>query len=365
MKRLVVGGLLCCLVACQSALPSATPTSEASATPLLAASATLAPTAIPTAFPTLVWPTYIAPTLAPFPLDADAPDPNDASTGSIPPNSSVPLALQPNDHFYFSRPIRAIEFTRPVPSSRYGALQTGGDEPDAHIGLDISVDSGTPILAAAPGTVIWASYGLLYNSPNYIQDPYGIAIVIRHDFGYDGEPLFTVYAHLSEAKVDVGQRVERGEVIALSGNTGQSTGPHLHFEVRVGTNTIYFTRNPELWLAPPQDWGVLAGRVASTNGTLQFNHLLEITSLDSGRRYTTYSYATEFKLLPDDYYRENFVLGDLPAGRYEIAIPYFGVWRRIEVDVQPGIVTYFDFRGTNGYNLDLPADPPPANVPNN
>jgi hypothetical protein len=276
-----------------------------------------------------------------------------------------PLALSPIEHFYFQRPVANADLGSLIPSQRYGVLQEAGDVHDAHLGLDIGLNERTPVLAAAGGTVTWASYGLLYNSIYYIDDPYGISVVIRHDFGIDGERLYTVYAHLNEAQVEVGQRVERGEVIGLSGNTGMSTGPHLHFEVRVGANTLYSTRNPELWIAPPEGSGVLVGRIATTRDALLMNKLVEIRNLESGRLYTMYSYATDLKLLPDASFRENFTLGDLPSGRYEVAIPYLGVWRRVEVEIRPGAVTYFQFKGTDGYTFDPPALPSPIEVPSN
>jgi murein DD-endopeptidase MepM/ murein hydrolase activator NlpD len=353
--------VLVLLVGCQSATPS--PTFSVEPATNTVAQTQIPPTLAPTEIPTspsvdLAWPTYVAPTLAPFPLSENEMIP---VVPIIPANFSAPVALTPQDHLYFSLPVEERDINNSMPSQRYGTVQEG-TEADAHLGLDLSINTGTPVLAAAPGTVVWASYGLLFNSEFYIDDPYGISVVIRHDFGYDGKRLFTIYAHLSEANVEVGEYVERGEVIARSGSTGQSTGPHLHFEVRLGTNTIYFTRNPELWIAS-EDRGVLAGRITTSRDALLFNKLVEITSRETGQRWTMYTYATEFRLLPDDYYDENFVLSDLPEGTYEIAIPYLGVWQRVDVEIRPGMVTYFDFRGTNGYDFDPPAIPALGFVP--
>lgn len=352
------------LTACTpfTATPTLTPIAPVAAT--RTATSTVTPSATATLAPEdLAWPTYEAGTLAPFPLSQAELSVTELPIPPAAPNSDLPLALSPLDHFYFQRPVSHGDLGTLISSQRYGVLQEAGDVHDAHLGLDIGLDSRTPVLAAAGGTVIWASYGLMYKSVNYIDDPYGISVVIRHDFGVDGERLYTVYAHLSEAQVEVGERVERGEVIALSGNTGLSTGPHLHFEVRLGTNTLYFTRNPELWIAPAEGNGVLVGRVATTRGALLMNKLVEVRSKDTGKLYTMYTYATEFKLLPDDRYRENYVLSGLPAGVYDLAIPYLGVWRRVEVEITSGAVTYFDFKGTEGYDFSLPAEPRPANLP--
>lgn len=87
-----------------------------------------------------------------------------------------------------------------------------------HTGIDISNVVGTPVLAPADGRVksIWKDRFL------------GLALKIDHGYGIE-----TVYGHLHKVLVKVGQRVKRGEKIALMGNTGRSTGPHLHYEVHV------------------------------------------------------------------------------------------------------------------------------------
>ena len=85
-----------------------------------------------------------------------------------------------------------------------------------HQGVDLAVSTGTQVMAAAAGTVITAKY----------SDGYGNYVQIDHGYG-----IVTTYAHLNSITVSVGQSVDRGELIAYSGNTGNSTGPHLHFEV--------------------------------------------------------------------------------------------------------------------------------------
>ncbi len=87
-----------------------------------------------------------------------------------------------------------------------------------HEGLDIANTPGTPIVAPADGTVVYASQ----------EGGYGNVIVIDHGLG-----IKTRYAHLSKIDVHLGDRVRRGQLIAAIGNTGRSTGPHLHYEVRI------------------------------------------------------------------------------------------------------------------------------------
>jgi murein DD-endopeptidase MepM/ murein hydrolase activator NlpD len=88
---------------------------------------------------------------------------------------------------------------------------------DFHEGLDIEIPEGTPVYASKAGRVVLAGQ----------NGGYGIEVVIDHGGGYR-----TTYGHLSEIRVYRGQFVEGGQRIALSGNTGLSTGPHLHFEIR-------------------------------------------------------------------------------------------------------------------------------------
>ena len=86
-----------------------------------------------------------------------------------------------------------------------------------HEGIDIAVPAGTPVRAAAPGRVVFAGWG----------GGYGYLVSIDH-----GSGVVTRYAHNSRLAVRVGQRVARGQIIAYSGSTGNSTGPHVHFEIR-------------------------------------------------------------------------------------------------------------------------------------
>lgn len=88
---------------------------------------------------------------------------------------------------------------------------------DFHPGIDFGCNVGTPIKAAANGKVIYAGR----------KGGYGLAVVLRHKGGFT-----TIYGHLSYIRVKRGQYVDAGKIIAKSGNTGRSTGPHLHFEVR-------------------------------------------------------------------------------------------------------------------------------------
>jgi murein DD-endopeptidase MepM/ murein hydrolase activator NlpD len=116
-------------------------------------------------------------------------------------------------------------------------------------------------------------------------------VVIRHDFGYKGQTLYTVYGHMSRIDVSRGERVETGDMLGLSGATGNVTGPHLHFEVRIGKNNFSRSRNPELWLSPPQGWGILAGRIMDDQANLLQREEVIITSKETGEKYTVKTYG--------------------------------------------------------------------------
>jgi murein DD-endopeptidase MepM/ murein hydrolase activator NlpD len=298
----------------------------------------------------------ITPAAVITPLRFDLPTPGvEPISAWRPPLYPVPWALNQFDHFYFARPIAADNVNWPLPSYRYGGVFFADV---THSGVDIPADPGVPVIAAGPGTVIWAGWGLFSDDPLNEKDAYGIAVAIRHDFGYQSEPLYTIYAHLSAENVTVGQWVNTGDLLGEVGDTGYTTGPHLHFEVRIGENSYFSTRNPELWIAPPEGWGVLAGRVMDSSRKAIHQLPVYIRSLDTNREWTVYTYGPE-AVRPDDYYNENMVISDLPAGRYRIMINYDSKFKYHTVEIIPGQVTYFTFRGEYGYSRALPPPPTP------
>ncbi|MBI3361787.1 MAG: M23 family metallopeptidase [Chloroflexi bacterium] len=196
--------------------PTATPTAvEATPTPGL----TLTPTlATEIAMPTISAENplrFVFPTPGPLPV-----------SGWRPPQVQVPLSLRPEDHYWFARPIAADRVNWPHPFYRYGGTYYGLMA--IHAGVDFDSPTGTPVYAAGPGVVVWTGYGLYGANPPE-DDPYGLAVAIRHDFGYRGQVLYTLYGHLSKINVWVDQTVKTGDLLGAVGETGNVTGPHLHF----------------------------------------------------------------------------------------------------------------------------------------
>lgn len=117
----------------------------------------------------------------------------------------------------------SIPFGHPVTAPHRFSSGYGMRNGRPHRGADFAAPVGTPILAGADGVVTYAGW----------LSSYGKLIKIRHSNGYE-----TRYAHLNKIRVKVGQRVSRGQRIGDMGNTGRSTGPHLHYEVRKNGNAV-------------------------------------------------------------------------------------------------------------------------------
>ena len=122
------------------------------------------------------------------------------------------------DYFDFSTMLIPITHKAPL-GSRYGVR-----DHRLHRGVDVSIIRDEPVVAAFPGTVVVSKYN---------QGGYGHYVMVEHENG-----LSTLYGHLSERLVKVGEKVYPGDIVGLAGNTGKSSGAHLHFEIRYGEINI-------------------------------------------------------------------------------------------------------------------------------
>jgi len=230
-----------------------------------------------------------------------------------PPALSVPFARQPWDHYWFIRPVASNYNNEGLGFYPYGA---NGDLNDLriHHGVDFPNPVGVEIRAAADGVVIWADKGH-FNEFESIT-AYGNCVVIQHDFGYKGQPVYTLYAHMSGIVATKDQRVKAGDVIGLIGATGQVTGPHVHFEVRVGRDSYFAVRNPMLWMAPYVGTGTIVGSMLFPNRRPVNDAVITLINRATGRVVQTTTTYAGFGANSDDNWQENFLFGDVPAGIY-------------------------------------------------
>jgi murein DD-endopeptidase MepM/ murein hydrolase activator NlpD len=147
------------------------------------------------------------------------------ATRLLPPGTNLtPLVL--------SWPMTGARVTQPFGPSTLLLEPSLGPFPHFHTGIDIAAPLGTPVLAAADGIVV----GVAHTSVGY-----GNYVMIAHGGG-----VITLYAHLLETDVSLGDRVARGKKIGLEGSSGLSTGPHVHFEVRINDQVV----DPMRYLTP-------------------------------------------------------------------------------------------------------------------
>jgi murein DD-endopeptidase MepM/ murein hydrolase activator NlpD len=317
----IIGLVLLTLAACQSPTPE--PTITATATEdivALSLSFTPIPTialATATPIPTTTASDTPQPTAIPFtatimpsPLPSHTTAPTRTSAPTI-----TPILAQV-DHYWLQRPIAQedgnthwVDRTYP-----YGGTQFGTRE--VHLGVEFVNPRFTPVYVAAEGRVLFAgSDTAIQFGPE--RDYYGNLVVIEHPLqSPDGLPIYTLYGHLQDVEVSEGQTLVIGQRIGRIGDSGIAEGPHLHFEVRVGDAYNYRnTRNPELWIEPYRGYGTLAGHVTGITNTEGI--VLQVQS-DTVQR-EAYTYGGN-RVNPDPAWRENFTLGDLPAGQYEVFI---------------------------------------------
>ncbi len=115
-------------------------------------------------------------------------------------------------------------------NSEFGRRPSPWEEgTEFHPGLDIAADTGTPVHAPAPSSVVFAGR----------QPDFGLTVILEH-----GHDIRSIYGHLSKVLVSAGQTVGRGQLIALTGNSGKSTGPHLHYQILVKGQPV----NPRAYL---------------------------------------------------------------------------------------------------------------------
>ncbi len=210
-----------------------------------------------------------------------------------------------------------------------------------HFGIDIAGSYGTPIVAIGPGTVTHAGPDDETNLLGPWPDFYGQAVVIEHDRRWRGQPVYSLYGHVSRTMVAVGQTVEAGDLIAEVGQGGVAIGPHLHLEIRVGAGGYFDTRNPDLWVQPDPGFGVIAGRVVDHQGYFVPQQLVTLHRASNAGKFwrQTYTYPDN-QVNWDSEYVETFTFSDVPAGRYLLKTFFDGRQLTIPVTVKDGEVSF-------------------------
>lgn len=248
--------------------------------------------------------------------------PTEPAAESVPTATPLPTFTPPAlprtpdwEHFWLRRPVPEGSTVWTDKAYPYGS--TRGGELRAHHGVEFNVPAGTQVLASASGTVVNAGPDdeELIGAEN---DFYGNVVVVRHDSGLGDKAVFSLYGHLSEVLVEVGDKVQSYDLIALSGASGVADGPHLHFEVRLGANDYNSTRNPLLWLYPFPDRGVVAGLVTYPDGSPAPNVPLNLRRIDAPSPYAATTSYADLSVNPDDVWGENFAFDDVYAGYYEL-----------------------------------------------
>ena len=339
----------------RSLLPTATVERDA---PLVAA-VSIRPTNTPTPFPVVVVdlnPTEPPAALAlpaveelntstPVPTPTDPPLPTETAIPTETPTPQptfTPPALpgtSANEHYWLRRPVPdgGVVWTNKV--YPYGSTRSGTLRP--HHGVEFDVPNESLVISSAAGTVVVAgddSAAVYGPEPNF----YGNLVVIAHETPYNGQTVYTLYGHLSQVGVAVGQKVEALQPVGLVGASGIADGPHLHYEVRVGCNRYDCTRNPSLWLYPFREHGTVAGRIVRPNGTLIEGFQVTVNRIDARSPYkgtTTYVGTT---VRADDGWNENFVIDDVKAGYYQINFRVDGTRYKEEFWVYPYQTTFVE-----------------------
>lgn len=304
------------------------------------------------------------------------PSPIPEKPSLAPPTSSLPPApvlcqdeiCAYSGALFLRRPIEPPDNNLADLSYPFGSTQSGLRDP--HHGVEFLNGFGTPVRAAGDGNVIVAGTDIDPTSPHGVwpitfygpySNFYGNLVVIEHPLPQEvlqafpdlSGPLYTLYGHLSEIEVQVGQQVSAGQQIGKVGMAGIATGSHLHFEVRIGENTYKASRNPQLWLSPltgpdGKPNGALAGRFIDSYGNSQEKDSIVLEYLPQGPdgpvgfQISTVTYE-EKGLIGQPPFAESFGLGDLPPGLYRITFPMDGLRQEL-IQIFPGQITAATFR---------------------
>ena len=284
----------------------------------------------------------------PTPSPTPTPEPVNLNPGRLW-STFIPRSAPDNDHFWTGRPFGDYA-TNQLASPSYQFGSTAGDRYRTHHGMDISNAFGTPVLSGTDGEVVHAGLDdtvLLGPYNNF----YGNAVVIRLNRQLpvaNGQlDVYLLYGHLSQVNVSVGQKVRPEDVIGAVGMTGIAIGPHLHVEIRLGSNTYYNNVNPYLWVAPMEGQGAVAVRVLTADGRTWPAASISVVRFSGGvaawaRQIITYM-DTE-NIGPDPAWGENGAMDGVTAGSYYVVGVVNGERVSAEITVRAGETSFVELR---------------------
>jgi murein DD-endopeptidase MepM/ murein hydrolase activator NlpD len=341
LTLIVFASIILLLVLAGCSLGGSSPTAENQEAETVEAAppATDVPTALPEE------PTALPPTEAPPPTEGPPEEPEQPADSPEPCAEDVCIET---GSFLLARPLSPTGRNTIDPTYRYGDYRHNMGL--THHGVDFLNSTGTSVVAAADGVVVVAGDDLeIPYGPR--KDYYGNLVILEHALPGVSEPVYTLYSQLSEVLVETGDSVAAGQEIGLVGMTGVVPGSTLHFEVRVGENSLLEARNPELWLqllrnANDQPLGALAGRIVDADGVYQPVENIVVEQLAGpGLPAIDQFYLTTYEkdeLRGKSPWSESFALSDLSPGDYQITFYLNGEQQR-EVTVEPGMLTLVTF----------------------
>jgi murein DD-endopeptidase MepM/ murein hydrolase activator NlpD len=250
---------------------------------------------------------------------------------------------------WFRRPIASTDNSYIDQTYRYGSTMQGNYQ--QHQGVEFNNPDGTPVYAIGSGRVVYAGPA----------ERGALTVTIRHDTTVSAHGrryrIFSTYYHNSALKVKVGQRVRKGSVISLVGNTGRAGNDHLHLEISASPsdsiNVVVdslqrfppYTTNPELWIQPLAGTGIVAGQVLDAAGApVRQARVYGIIKRDPVD--TPFSYAETYgdKAHPHPLYGEHFAVSDVPPGTYTVGTEIEGQKIFRQITVEAGKLTWVVFK---------------------
>ena len=255
------------------------------------------------------------------------------ATRAAPANVTRIPTRQIAPHFMVGRPVPPNSaMISPSLSYLYGTTRRG--DLDVHHGEEFENPVGTPLYAVADGTIVTAGGdaqpvcgddGKTLCGRDMNGDPsgfYGKLVVLRLKSDYQGQRVFALYGHMNKVGVAVGDQVKSGDLLGEVGSSGIALGPHVHFEIRLGSNDYGSTRNPILWMTPLAGRGSVTGRYADPSGTPVRGAVLNIYRANGDFIFATETYGKDRwpEVNSDDVIGENFAIGDLAAGDYIVRV---------------------------------------------